>query len=420
MSLSRNGKIILIEDEEDEALAIVKSLGKVGYPLSWYTGQVSELPDNPVGGIRFVFLDVTLQGMESSPDKTKASQLAGILTRLISTENGPFVIIFWTKHQDLIELVLQHCTKESISPLAHIDLEKLECRNKDREYDIKIINDKLNDKLQAISAFGLYVEWENLLHEASHEFMSEFTGLAPYGDDWSGNTIAIFHSLYKAYVDENDLEDEGEKFKCASILLNRSFLDTLHQKSLSSLNLPNGIVLNGSIDESTKSKLNRYLFIGNPIVQRPSSGYIYNHNNDSLKESLTKSIFLPQQTVDGSELCMVIITPECDLAHKNKVLCQLIDQREFKFHRIIYGLLFNYPDDFDRRYRKSDAKFRVGPFWMNDQAMFIVFHFGSLSYLAESDILGDAILSLSRDLTFDLQSQASNHVNRLGNFQLGQ
>ena len=45
-------------------------------------------------------------------------------------------------------------------------------------------------------------------------------------------------------------------------------------------------------------------------------------------------------------------------------------------------------------------------------------HYATISFISESKFIGEPIFELKRDLLFDLQAKAANHVNRLGNYQL--
>ena len=43
---------------------------------------------------------------------------------IISKDNGPYVIIFWTQHKEAIRYVLENCNTEKIPPVASVDLKK--------------------------------------------------------------------------------------------------------------------------------------------------------------------------------------------------------------------------------------------------------------------------------------------------------
>ncbi len=117
MHLPKSGRIVLIDDKADEAQPLISSFAINAIPHLYYDGRPEGLPETPLDGIRFVFLDIELQGMQGQNDKTKASALVGRLKKIISISNGPYVIIFWTKHGEVIQRVLENCTSASIPPV---------------------------------------------------------------------------------------------------------------------------------------------------------------------------------------------------------------------------------------------------------------------------------------------------------------
>lgn len=415
MQLSTSGRVVLIDDTADEALPLMSAFGKNAIPYTYYDGRPDGLPDAPSEGIRFVFLDIELQGMEAQNEKTIASALVNRLRKIISTSNGPYAIIFWTKHNEIITQILENCSTASISPVAWVDLEKAQCRTTDGKYDISIISTKLKNKLEAIGAFRLYVEWENILHLASKRFIHDFSKLVPSGDNWSAGTSALFYKLYKAYVGKNEITDQTEQFKCSSLLMNNSFLDTLQEHSSEYLTLPGEYKLTGGdVDTATLAKLNTYLFLNSSSLPRPMTGYVYLEENENVKASIVKDVFKEDQVPNNISLCKVVVTPLCDIA-QNKVLKFKINEIENKIHRIIYGLLLPSPNNSTKR---SEAQFKIGPFWHEDKSWIIILHFSTLTFQHEGELNGEHLFYLRRDLIFDIQSKAANHVNRLGNLQM--
>lgn len=416
MNLSNSGRVVVIDDNFDEIKNLLNSLGKQAVPYLYYDGSMDNLPDEPLEGIRFIFLDIELQDTKGKDEKNQASVLIAILKKIISTLNGPYVIGFWTKHIEVINYVIENCTIAKIPPVAYVDLGKPSTVDTE-EWNVEKISDKIKLKLSNIGAFQLYVEWENVLHSSSNKFINDFASLIPYGTDWSPKTSSLFYKLYKAYVDKNVFDDQAEQFKCACLLMNLSFSDVLHRFSFENLKLPDGFKLsNDEIDLSIISKLNTSLFLSNNLLKRPSTGYLYYCKNQKLLDTLAINIFKENKKPDSIKLCKAIITPECDLA-QNKVLKYKDGNIEKKFQRIIFGILFNHNEDYKNILKSGDAHFQIGPFWFNDQIQIIVFHFLSITFEDENNF-DKPFLSLKRDMLFDIQSKAANHVNRLGNFQL--
>ncbi len=412
MLISESGRIVLIDDKKDEIESLLNSIWSHGIPFLYFDGTQETLPNKPLEGIRFVFLDIELRGMKGQSAKTKASGVVAVLKKIISEDNGPYVIIFWTKHKEAIVPVIENCNTEKIPPVGWVDLEKPE--------GIEKITERLEQKLGEIGAFQLYVSWENIVNNASKEFVRTFSSLVNLGNNWSKDTAALFYKLYKAYVAKNELQDKEEQFKCACHLMNRSFLDTLENLTRKDLTLPEGFKLeNKELPSDTEAKLNTSLFLSDSIINRHSPGNVYSYNDAVLKETLIQDIFKAEQTPNECALCMVIISPECDLAQNKVLKAKGNGGTSPPLHRVLFGL--EIPSDENSKLRdKRESDYHIGPIWHGEKSSMLILHFATMSFHSEGKLPERPLFTLKRDLLFDLQSKAANHVNRHGNYLLKQ
>jgi hypothetical protein len=419
MQFSNSGRVVIIDDKlEEEAIPLMSILAKQHIPYLYFNGKVQELPETPLTGIRYVFLDIELSGGSgSAAEKRLAGTATSVLKKIISKENGPYAILFWSKHTECIDFIIANCRRAGIKPVTHLDLEKSECK-KDGNFSFEILASKLDDCLKNIGVFSIYTEWENAVNRASINLVNNFSVQIENSTEWSNSTSRLFYNLYKAYSDQ-ETDDPNAQFSKACILLNRSFQDELNIKT-STFNLPVGLRFNQSpLTLIEIAKLNNSIFL-NSVNNGVSTGTIIFDSKLKLKRAMVNKIFKESKIPKNISLCKIVITPECDLA-QNKTI---------KFgtnvlHRCVYGLRVpfekneNMKNFRDRYHEKGrDASFHIGPVCYKKKTYMFVFHFGTVTMEYE-DMCGKKILfSLKRDLLFDLQSKAANHVNRLGNFQL--
>ncbi len=427
MHLPNSGRIVLIDDKAEEVEPLIRALGREPVPYIHYDGRRENLPKKPLGGVRYVFLDIELEGMEGQNEKTKASGITSILKKIISDSNGPYVIIFWTKHEEIIKAVVENCLSSGIPPVEHISMEKAKWVNGDGDGDgdnIQELSEALQKKLEPIGAFLLYIQWENILNDSCKQFIKDFASHVDPGEDWSRNTSYLFYELYKAFVAKHELEQQTEQFKCACHLMNRSFQDTLSEKTSAGLLLPRGFrLMKGNVTDETKAKLNTSLFTGRSLTSKPMSGNVYLFSDKNLLTSLKKFMFKEKLAPDDIELCTVIVTPECDIA-QNKTIGIFVTEKELKpSHRVIFGLFYEISGEMKNEKKKlhdrgKDGRFIIGPLWWDNKKHLLVIHTGTLSFLTEKDFSEEPLFKLKRDLLFDLQSKTANHINRLGNYQI--
>ena len=104
----QTGRVVVIDDDSKEADPLLKSFSKIGIASTYYSGNVAELPDTPLKGVRLVALDLHLAGDGNGDAREILSTPLGVLQKLIAPQNGPFVLLAWTKHTNLIDFGGKH------------------------------------------------------------------------------------------------------------------------------------------------------------------------------------------------------------------------------------------------------------------------------------------------------------------------
>jgi hypothetical protein len=92
-------RVVVIDDLPDEALPVIEALGRLGLGCIYLRGErLEELPASPLRGIRLVVLDLRL-GTTGGAKQT-ASMTANVFRRTISPDEGPLIVLLWTKHDE--------------------------------------------------------------------------------------------------------------------------------------------------------------------------------------------------------------------------------------------------------------------------------------------------------------------------------
>ncbi len=423
MQLSKNGKVVIVDNVFTEAKPLLDVLNMNQIPYLYFDGKVDSLPETPCKGIRFVFLDIALEGMDGADTKTKASAIVGILEKIISKDNGPYAIIFWTKHPEVIERTLKNCQIRGIKPVISLDLDKSECKEGET-YSLKAILEKLKTKAEKLGPYSLYIMWENIAADSGTEFINSFANIFEFDDNWSENTRHLFYRLYKAYTEKNEVSDDKDKILCVLQLINRSFKDLLDNNTVNcreKLNLfefPSTPTdeeekrtfsqkINEIISDEIIAKINNSLFIiDNPDFSQLST-VVFKYADEELKNIFLDKCFekISEVAKASAQLCRLVITPQCDICQDKAIL-----------HRVLYGIIFN--EDDATKCRKGPL-FPFGPFYFHDSSKSIVFHLQSITTCKKDELCSKEVLfGLRKDLFFDIQANSANHVNRHGNFAI--
>ena len=132
LNLPQSGRVVVIDDKSNEGFPLIKVLSKDKISVTYFTGRKEELPEQPFLDVRLVFLDIVLEGAEGTDDKTKLSIATGVIKGIVHKDNGPFILVAWTKHKELIEEMEKRLKKEKYRPIA-VDLQKYEFKDNKTE-----------------------------------------------------------------------------------------------------------------------------------------------------------------------------------------------------------------------------------------------------------------------------------------------
>lgn len=286
------GKVLVIDDNYNEALPLIKLLSKIEVPHMYFSGKRDELPENPFNGIRVVFLD--LQLTTSLEPKTVKSSVLGVMKKLIHPNNGPFIIILWsTNETNFKEIIENHLKQNGLSPEYVLPLDKGEYFEKDdyleKEFravaekhideDSKnIINDlcmflfekgcfdksiansnalkdienKLKEQLEEADLFSLFVLWENTISRAKTNTVNELYSQIPNTVDSNKRLGAMLHTmayyqLEQAIDDMDKKEEEANGEEKTEIIK-----ENTETKFCTAINSLNELCLGNILDESNK------------------------------------------------------------------------------------------------------------------------------------------------------------------------
>jgi hypothetical protein len=272
--LPTDGSIIIVDDQTEDAIPIMKLLASKGIASTYYTGNDDTLlPTRPTQKVRLIFCDIEL--IPSIPAHSHAQIIAKILDRLISNDNGPYVLALWSErlvgHAETVQAEL---TSPSFPkrPLCVIKLEKhnyLETQVNEgdidellseidssfedsiEESDLQAIKEKirqvsrpletknlkegalatllndLNRQLKDnVDALQIFTIWESSINQSSKAIISDCSALYNQPKHWSDNIKHTVYRLARAQTEQRvDTLDQPQLLSNALTTLNQTFLD---------------------------------------------------------------------------------------------------------------------------------------------------------------------------------------------------
>ena len=200
-------RVIVVDDDEDDALPILKAFAKKGIPAAFFDGSLRGLPlkDDRLTGVRLAILDMDLIGGGAS-EKSKAAALVKRIEKILSPNNGPYAVLAWTNHPDLLDFFEDYVfsAKDVPKPIFSIMITKAECRNKRGKLgNLALISKKLDDKLMQVSPLMFLQAWEEKCFSAATEVTNTLSDLASceaaeldeWRNLWKTQLLKLMHAM---------------------------------------------------------------------------------------------------------------------------------------------------------------------------------------------------------------------------------
>jgi hypothetical protein len=448
MHIPENGRVVVIDDKLEEGIPLTIALSKIKIPTIYYSGQLEELPSKPLVGIRIVFLDIIL-GTDGQPVKTQVATAVKIFKSIIDKNNGPYLLIAWTKHPEHIDAIKKALA--DMPPIFLLDMEKSNCKNDDGKYDISKIEKRIITELNKIKSFQVFSIWETLVHQSAGEIVNTFASFYPTGDDWDKQMAAIFLTLAEAYAGKQlEVKLKKEVIKNALQTFNHTFLDCLENKiadytGYKEIDLS---IENKTIESKIIANINSKLLLAlGDNTPKPGNLYKISSNAnsefqksivyDALDRQKVMELFASEKSLSYTELfdsnrrlqkkykkdfksfedalrqkiklgatfIELEISPYCDYA-----------QKKWKMQRVLSGIV--WPQKFCNLIKRADyiyttplleiegARNKIGK---------IIFDLRYLKSFSFKQIIRKKIfLRMKQTLLVDIQSHMGRHMNRPG------
>lgn len=431
MWFPQNPKVLVVDDNYEEVELLLKLFSLNGISYVYFDGKKKTVPKKRFSGIRIVILDIDLEGRTSNlDDKSKASALAQYLSQLITINESPYYILFWTKHPDIARDVLKYLELDESAPVSYKTMEK-PTKEEMKKLSLKKLEGLFFSDLENES-FEYFLNWEGELQKEISLYTNSISNIAKKEseNDWNINMKNILSKLACSFIGEEKLGNSDISFALlyATKVLNSAIAEALSDKTFEKELI--SIPAHSTLSLESIAKLNSILFFEDIVdSKRIENGKIFFKKNKELLDLLKVDKTIKKFIKYGNPtLVSVILTPSCDIAH-HKNLRKLDDSGnnvESEIHRLLYGVLIeiskqNYVnEDFLQLLKKSFPEniYFIRPFYKNNKVFIILFHFDTINGEKMIPHSRKFELMLKESLSFDLQTKLANHVNRLGNSML--
>jgi hypothetical protein len=395
MSFPTNGRVVVIDDDLEEAGPLLEALSRHGIAARYFSGRARGLPEKPLNGVRLVFLDMMLEGMDFTTDSEDVvNQLRAVFGRLIDDENGPYIVFAWTKNPKHLAVFE---ARISPKPVLCLDMEKSDCIA-DGKCDISAIEKKLEENLPKIGSDRILFDWENLVNDSGFSVVNQIIETsAPPGSVDS----TLFHIAQANLGKRGESASPPELTKAALQIFNTLLSDTANVRlcaadltcaikrdetplSAEAMGKINSKVLLGTVTESLGYPGNVYVeqlpenkksytaFLNERISLDKAAKFFRKKRQDAEDDTYRKASPEAKQKIIEADtqqfksdlskvpLVFIEISPVCDHA-----------QGTAKYHRILPGFLLPHDLTFALIPLPNDIAIYTSPFLYIEQLKFI-------------------------------------------------
>lgn len=440
MSFPKNGRVVIIDDKIEEALPLAKALSKRGISVLIYSGRASEFPEKPINAIRLLFLDLNLEGMDFEQDpENQAKMLKPVVEKIISSDNGPYILFGWTKTPECLEILNNNLEQK---PVLCLDMGKNDCMV-DGVLELSKIEEKITNRMQNIGHYQTIFSWESIVNDASATTINRFFN----GNRKPPEVESILYYLAEANLGKHvNSVDKNLKIKAALQCFNTLLTDAIDYN----LNNIDFSIL-GDINESSsiipdihdlKSHMNTMLLLDHRFNNEPYPGNVYIEFDSKQKEQTTQFINdriklekirnivsrdiqsdikgndrneiiekrckkMEGEIKDSKNVVFVEITPVCDHA-----------QCTFKNRRLISGFLIGCSLYKELEKTGDDKAYYISPhFYLDDYGgcYQLILDCRGIRAL-EKGVLENIqpLFRINNEFLFDIQHKTSFHFGRPG------
>lgn len=455
MNIPANGRIAIIDDQIEQAFPLINVLSKNQCPFSYFSGEEKFLPQegNNYNDIRILFLDINLIDNANHENKVLKARLIPVLKRVISEKNFPYILVYWSRHENEHKILVEDIFKNDLpdrKPIAFLSQNKLNYFNLDgtqtdqcEELTAQLF-ETINNAINENPSYSYLLNWENQAHFSIDKTMEEVFKSCHTYESWTENANFLINKLGESYAGKNSYKTQTpeEKIKSSYQAFNNVYFDTIEYSTNNSV-ISNPVELTYNLELANTDSIytiNKKLLISDERDVMEYSGTVTEDSNstsDKAFEELLNNSFNRKvvediivhdpanKEKDKKELDKMI-NNECSSKRKEirstwkKIyfvatpLCDFV-QKKYYNSRVVKGILIK-AEHLKFIDEKSEAIFISPKFKLDADVYVIVLHFRYFFTANNPEGIKGLIpmFRVRQQLLAEVQSKLARHISRQG------
>lgn len=403
--LPDNGKVVIIDDKYEDVKVLMQGLSSERVPFLYYQDDLgTDLPESPLTGVRIIFLDLLLIDDNNPSTKKVISSIISRLKRIISTENGPYILIYWsTKIKNYGKALEKELNKPKLKLYKPIITLKLT-----KPSNLNTVKNELAKRFEDFKSLKAFLLLESLVNNAGTLVVNQFTNIFPVDTDWNKNLKDVLYKTGEARVGENNFKTMSDSEKIKNSLLTIS--STIDEKLDEVINLCKFSeikfeqIKQYDTTKEAKAKVNGSLHLTGSFESTVKSGNLYYiRGSQNIKESILSNKLFNNYVNRNLEpkLFFIDLTPGCDYTQSKN------------YFRGVYGIIANHDKKFSEN--RPPAYLLKSPLlFIKNNPKYLVLDFRFIVSAPGSESPKNAAFKINNELLTEFQVELAKHISRPG------
>jgi hypothetical protein len=409
MMLPDNGKVVIVDDKIEDVIELISGLSSEKIPFVYYKDELGDdLPEEPLNNVRILFLDLLLIDDNKPPTKTVISTLVSRIKRIISPENGPYILIYFSStrktYGKAFEKELNKRSLKKYKPLLSLSISK--------PTDLEKVKRELHERFDKFKSFKAFLLLESIVNRAISSSVNNIAEIIPKTDEhWDKKLKDILYQTGEARTGEVTFSalTNGQKIKNSLLTLSSTF-DKNFEIAINEIDFDEitfDPVAKKDTSEEARARVNSKLHIFRNSSSNIKCGTVYHApNNKQVQKAITET-FLEKHTIEEKtpvKLVFIDLTPVCDYS------------QEKNYSRGVFALLIE-----NSKYKikgKIQSFFTESPmFYIDKKVQVLIIDYRSFTSYSKNvfeQLKIKPLFKLSSQYTTELQASVSKHINRPG------
>lgn len=423
--IESNNQIIIVDNEPEELYNLGKMFLNLGLPCR--TFEYDQFYKDPLNNVRIAFFDIKLNPAGGGSKEQEFSTLADALKLYINIENPPYLLVFWTSNQGLIDQFISYVSSRDSEipvPFSVSCIDKVEVSGSDEILKKKIV-DILNN-----SMINVLFDFEAKVSNAASKTINRFFNIIPYDKLWSNDSSffsgfdAVFSKLASRSLGFKHAKEHPSKAMYETLLpiLNHDFLmDNTTDNWAAVLTLLKSAKRDDDLiypDDFNQGLLNTIFHIdSNTEFSKDHRGVVIALDQNAFFSTFFKmpyakwfNLFLPglkKNTRNESKLVAIEISASCDFSQKKP-----------RTNKYILGVIFDsvYFNDLNKDKLPQYLLILDGEYLLKDRSCRICINLNyTFSASLDAEIIsGSVLFALKKEMIDMIGNRYANHVSRIG------